>query len=414
MPIALDWLLLLTSGTVLVLSLLSGLIVNRLWISEVTLCLLFGAALAASSTYWMHGILSASGQLSNLELVARLTLGVAVMGVALRLPFEFFRTRWRDLAVVLGLALPLMWLTSALIAYVCLGLAILPALLVGATVAPTDPVVAQSIVSGKIAEHNVPGRVRRLIAGESAANDALGIMIVMLPLLLMQHEPKAALADWLVDVLVRDVAMSIIVGAVLGGFTGVLFVRAKTRDYSEDRSMLVTGVALAFTSIATLQLLGGDGIVGSFVAGLVFNRRISGLETRQHHLSAALSRFFDLPVFILIGLYLPWREWMKLGWSGLIFAAAILVFRRLPWILLLGGFTRSLRHHEERIFTGWFGPIGVAAAFYALQAEAEGGMEWLWPITSLAIFASVLVHGTTATPLARRLGSRLARHRDGE
>ncbi|MEO1969870.1 MAG: cation:proton antiporter [Sphingomonadaceae bacterium] len=401
--------MLLSGGTVLILSLLAGLIVNRLWISEVTVCLLLGGGLALTSHWWAHGLLIASGEISDLELVARLTLAVAVMGVALRTPLSFFRRFWRDLMLFLGPILPAMWLTGAALAGFILNLDVLPALLVGPTVAPTDPVVAQSIVSGRVASTNIPQRVRRLVAGESAANDALGVMIVMLPLFLMFEAPDHAIGHCLRKILLRDLFLSVGAGAVFGLVTGSLFLRAKSQEYSEERPMLVIALALTFTTVATLQLLDGNGITGSFAAGLTFNAKISGIENQQHRLHGTVSRFLDLPAFVLIGLYAPWEGWKNLGWRGIAFALAVVVLRRLPWVLALTFRSQSLRTRKERLFVGWFGPVGVGAAFYAIKVQADSGIAWLWPIVSLVLFASVLVHGSSATPLAYWLGRHWSR-----
>ena len=78
------------------------------------------------------------------------------------LPEGFPFRQWRSLAVLLGLVMPLMWLASGAIAYLILGLPLLAALLVGAVITPTDPVVSSTIVTGEVAEKITPGtRVTR-------------------------------------------------------------------------------------------------------------------------------------------------------------------------------------------------------------------------------------------------------------
>jgi NhaP-type Na+/H+ or K+/H+ antiporter len=66
-----------------------------------------------------------------------------------------------------------MWLCSGLLVYLILGLPFWEAMLLGAVITPTDPVVSTSIVTGKVAEQNLPGRIQNLISAESAANDGL-------------------------------------------------------------------------------------------------------------------------------------------------------------------------------------------------------------------------------------------------
>ena len=84
-----------------------------------------------------------------LERAARLTLGIALVGVALRIPREFPRTNWRGMLVLVGLGMPLMWAISTALVYWILGLSFWLALLIGAIITPTDPVASTPIVTGR-------------------------------------------------------------------------------------------------------------------------------------------------------------------------------------------------------------------------------------------------------------------------
>ena len=84
------------------------------------------------------------------------------------------------MAVLLGLVMPLMWIVSGLLTYLILGIPFLVAMLIGAVVTPTDLVVSSSIVTGDVAEENLPNRLRHLISAESGYNDGLGLPFVLL------------------------------------------------------------------------------------------------------------------------------------------------------------------------------------------------------------------------------------------
>ncbi len=88
----------------------------------------------------------------------------------------------------------------------------------------------------------------------------------------------------------------------------------------------------------------------------------------------------------------------------MLLAVAILLLRRLPAVLLLRPFLGRLRGIQDALFLGWFGPIGVAALFYAFLSLRQAGVEEPWIIGSLVICASILVHGCTAVPLAKLYG----------
>ena len=127
-------------------------------------------------------------------------------------------------------------------------------------------------------------------------------------------------------------------------------------------------------------------------------------EEEQERVQESISRFFDLPVFVLLGMALPWGEWLALGWAGPVLALAVLLLRRLPILLALNPLIEGTRGRRDALFLGWFGPIGAAALYYATFSLRETGVEEAWTVGSLVIVASVFAHGLTATPFARLYG----------
>jgi sodium/hydrogen antiporter len=120
-----------------------------------------------------------------LERAARLTLGIGLVGVALRVPRDFPRREWRGMLVVIGLGMLLMWAVSTGLVYFILGLPLWLAALVAAIITPTDPVAASPVVTGSVAEENIPERVRDTISFGSGANDGLAYLFVFLPFLML-------------------------------------------------------------------------------------------------------------------------------------------------------------------------------------------------------------------------------------
>lgn len=171
------------------LGMLAGLLKERTPISEPLIALLAGVLIGPA----VFGLLDLAG-LGNQEVIleeaALLTLAVALMGVALRLPVGYVSGHWRLLVVLLGILMPLMWLGCSLLVYLILGLPFWVSLLVGAVVTPTDPVVASSIVAGGVAERNLPGRLRYAISAESGFNDGLALPFVVLPILVLMEPPE--------------------------------------------------------------------------------------------------------------------------------------------------------------------------------------------------------------------------------
>ncbi len=394
----------IVGGLLLMLGLFTNLIKRTVFVSEPLLTLLAGV-LIGPAVLGVLDLASFGDRQEILEEAARLTLGVALMGVALRLPVGYLVRSWRTLAVLLGLVMPLMWISSGLLAYLILGLSPLVAMLLGAVVTPTDPVVASSIVTGDAAERNLPERLRHAISAESGFNDGLAYPFVLLPILLLTRQPQEALTHWLAHTILLEVGIAVVLGALIGHVTGRLLVWAEVRETTEHASILTVALALALTTLGTVKLLGGEGILAVFVAGVAFNAAArSDTEEQREHVQEAVTRFFDLPIFVLLGMALPWEGWIGLGWAGLALAVGVLLLRRLPAVLAFSPLMGQVRGRRDALFAGWFGPIGAAALYYAALAQRQTGNEEIWVAGSLVICASVLAHGLSATLLTKLYG----------
>jgi len=392
----------LIGGLTLVLGLMTGWAHLRLrWISEPMLALALGVAAGPVGLDLLRPHEWGAGHAALRE-VARLALGISVMAAALSLRPGTVRDHWRSLAVLLGPVMVGMWAASAALTWALLPVAPLVALLIGAALTPTDPVLASTIVTGPAALRHVPRPVRHALSAEAGANDGLGYLFVMLPVLLLTH-PTEAWSDWLVDILLWEVAGAVVLGTAIGWAAGCVERWARDRDYIEHASLLTIALALSVTTLGLVRLIGSDGILAVFTAGLAYQHNAAREDERQERdVQESISRLAVFPVFVMFGGLLPWQEWQALGWAAWVLPPAVLLLRRPPVLLGLGRFIPMLERARDRRFAAWFGPIGVAALFYALHVQHETGRPAVWHVVSLVVFASVLVHGATATPLTQR------------
>jgi NhaP-type Na+/H+ or K+/H+ antiporter len=399
---------------ILVLGLFSGLIKNRLYLSEPLLALVFGLLMGPAGFNLLQ--LSAWGNpLTILEQAARLTLGLTLVGTALRLPDRYFFEQWRSIATLLTFGMLSMWLISGFLVYWLLDVPVWSALLLGAVVTPTDPVLASAIVTGKVAEENIPARVRHLLSAEAGANDGLAFLLVAFPLLCLTRSPGEALHHWVTRSLLREVLLAVVVGVGIGYAAGRLQqwiqrVFARDLDYT---SLMTVALALSVSVLGVVPLLGGNGILATFAAGVAFNSIVHGQHAAdQERIQEQVKRFFDLPVFVLLGSTLPWSEWQALGWNGVLLAGAILLLRRMPALLVLRRVIGQFHNAREALLTGWFGPIGIAALFYATLAVRQTEDDLVWVVGSLLICASIVAHGISATPLTKWWGRQQQLHQE--
>lgn len=378
-------------GLLLVLGLLGGLLKERTPISEPLIALLAGV-LIGPAVFGLLDLADLGDQTAILEEAALVTLGIALVGVALRLPVGYASGNWRLLVVLLGIVMPLMWLASGLLVYLVLGLPFWVSVLIGAIVTPTDPVVASSIVSGGVAERHLPASLRHAISSESGFNDGLALPFVALPVLVLTEPPGEAFSHWLTGTILWEITAGAALAALIGYGAGKTLRWAERKETMERTSLLTISLALSLTVLGVTELLHLNGVLAAFVAGLVFNfAGSSDAKESQEEIQEAISRFFDLPIFVLLGMALPWEGWIGLGWAGLLLVAAVILLRRLPAVLALRPLLGPLRSStKDVLFLGWFGPVGAAALYYAAFSLRETGIEEVWVVGSLIICASVL------------------------
>lgn len=398
------WLAVL-GGLTLILGLSAGIMKGRSFLPTQPL-----VAVAIGITLGPYGlailrITPIGDPLPVLEQIARFTIAFAVTSIALRLEPSYLRERARSLAVILGPGMVLMWLASALVAHLVLPVDVGIALLVGAVLTPTDPVLANAIVSGETATENIPKRLRYLISGEAGINDGAAYLFVFFPILLLQHPVETALGDWVARTLLWEVLGAILLGFVIGAAVGRLERWESAQAYLEETSVFTIVVGLTVFVLGLTKLAGTDGILAVFVAGVAYNWQADPQdEAKEQRIEEVIDRLFTIPVFVLFGMAVPWQGWIELGWHGVLLVGGVLLFRRLPMVFALHRFIPPLDRTEAVFFVGWFGPIGIAAAFYAILAMERTGSHLVWHAASLVIAGSLLVHGMTSTPLTHWYG----------
>lgn len=377
---------------------------RRSWISGPTVAIGIGFLLGPAG----FGLVSSplfSAHEATLLVTAETTLALGVMAAALRIPPGFLWRQARSIGLLLVVAMAGMWIISSGLAWLSVGVSWTTALLVGAVLTPTDPVLAGAIVTGPLAERNVGERLRHLITAESGMNDGLAYPIVVLAMFLGGHGLQESWQSLLLENALWQVGGAIVLGVAGGWLTGRCVEWACARHTVETASFLVVSLALTLTIVAVAKLLGNNSILAVFLSGQALSHVVTRSERlREYEIQEAITRVFILPGFLLFGIALPVSGWIELGWRGLAFVVGILLLRRLPVLLAIKRLTPAMSHWREAMFVGWFGPIGIAALFYACSAAQEIGDERIWIIASLVILASTVVHGMTAVPLTRFYG----------
>lgn len=381
---------LLVVGLALVVLGLSSRVVKRFSLSPVLL------ALAAGVLVGPHvlGLVNPENVVSRgklLEQLGRVALALAVFDIALRTEPSDLRRNARRIGMLLVVVMPGMWLITSLGAGLLLGLPVALALVLGATLTPTDPGVASALVTGVLPNRLVPRRVRMSLQIEAGANDGLALPFVLFACLLTTLPGGEVLGDWLIEV-GRQLGIAIVVGGAVGALMHWLTDVAGVSRLAEEDWFPLASTGVSVTVLALAHMLGGTGIFSAFVAGVVFSEGLpEGLRKPIHTVHRSVTKVALTVVFLAFGMVLPFVEWWpELGLAGLAFALWTLVLRRLPVsfpALRLAG-TGPI----SSAFIGWSGPLGVAAIYYLVYIERYNlpDYERLFLGGSLAVTVSVL------------------------
>ncbi len=337
----------------------------------------------------------------------KFTIAMALMSTALRITPKFFRSNPGSQSLIIAGGMLLMWVSTGVVLYVILDRPFAECLLIGAVVSPTDPVVAATIITGKTAEKYLPASIRNTLSFESGANDGLAFPIVAFSIMIFNQQ-EYNIAEWFGKSIMYETVCPVLIAVTAGFLAGRGLHLAHKAGFMTKTTLISYSVALSFFLLAGLDYIGMNGILGVFTGGIAFTSQLARNEDlMQEPVQESMERIFTIPIFFLFGLILPWPEWAALGMDAIWICAGVLFLRRIPSFIIMTPFVKQFRNrYRDMMLMGWFGPIGVAAIFYALYAREQTGMEDIWIFTSLIVFASTLVHGLTSVPLEKWYASK--------
>jgi NhaP-type Na+/H+ or K+/H+ antiporter len=239
---------------------------------------------------------------------------------------------------------------------------------------------------------------------ESGLNDGICVPIFTVVLAIASTEAGLISEHHAATLLAEQIGYGILLGAAAGVVGAAVVVLAEPRGFV-DRSWLqivpVAAAVLAYTSAAAVD---GSGFIAAFVGGMVFGglRRRAGGEVG--YLVDELGALLAAATFVVFGATLLEPSLDNVTWA--VFGYAVLsltVVRMLPVAIAMAG---TGARPPTLAFLGWFGPRGLASIVFAvLLVEAEGKLPnegVLLTTIFVTIGLSVLLHGLTAAPLARR------------
>ena len=342
------------------------------------------------------------------ERLAEFALVVALFSTGLKLDRALSWREWGSVVRLLAVVMPLTIGAIALFGSLAMGLPLAAAIVLGAALAPTDPVLAGDVGVGPPGEED-EREPHFAVTAEAGLNDGLAFPFVTLGLFLAMEERGDA---WVVEWVLADIGYAVVVGVAVGGVggwllaAGVLRLREQGLLARELDGWVAVGAVLVL--YGATELIGALGFLAAFVGGLGFRRyeRDHEVNERVHLGAEVVEKFSELAAILLLGSMVTLAGWSEAGWAGAALAPLLLLaIRPLTVLVAFVGSEITLR---ERTFLGWFGVRGVGSLYYAAAAIATGfltvqeAQSVFWAI-AVCVVVSIVVHGITGSPFARRL-----------
>lgn len=341
---------------------------------------------------------------------------ISLMGSGLKIDRPFSLRNWRVPLRLVSITMLLSIAAVAAVGIYWLGFSLPAALLLGAVLAPTDPVLAADVQVGAPGEGDHTHSKMALTA-EAGMNDGTAFPFVWLAVLASASGLTGDVwAGWVQYELLYKLAAGIACGYLMGKALGWLFFRlpksvegARVRDgfVALCSTMLVYGIT---------ELIHGYGFIAVFTMAVTMRgyERHNKMHKILHEFTDQIERFLLCIVLLLFGGSLVSGLLDYLTWPLAIFAVIFVLVLR-PAIGALSLWGMGL-HWKEKLAIGFFGIKGIGSFYYLAFAVMEAKFaeqEQLWAVTGFTVLLSIIVHGLTATSVMNRLQVKFREPRRG-
>ena len=334
---------------------------------------------------------------------------VALMGAGLKLDRPLGWCTWQPTVRLLALTMPLTIGLTAVAGWWAVGLAPATALLLGAVLAPTDPVLAADVQVGPPGgDPHEEDDLRFSLTSEAGLNDALAFPFTnaAVAMALVGTNTSSWLAEWLAVDVAYKLVVGLIGGILVGKLLAVVVFRTPENLRLASRGEGFVALAGTFLAYGLTEVVGGYGFLAVFVAAIVLRRSENDHEFHEtlHDFAEQTEQLLMIALVVLLGGAVADGILDALTWEAALVGLAVLfVVRPLTaWFGLAGTATPR----GERAAIAFFGIRGIGSLYYlayALNSAAFSQRDLLWSLVAFTIVVSIVVHGTTATLVTRRL-----------
>ncbi|MDO8654646.1 MAG: sodium:proton antiporter [Undibacterium sp.] len=359
-----------------------------------------------------------------LELLTEVAVLISLFSAGVKMPAPISFKRWRIPVLLATVSMTASVVLVATFSYYVFDLPLGACILLGAIVAPTDPVLATDVQIRHPGDHD---QLRFTLTCEAGMNDGSAFPFVMLGMgLLGLHEVGKTGISWVL----LDVVWATLAGIALGVVSGILLARLiwRIRGRRQSRELMDDFLGLGMIGVVygLSVLIGAWGFLAVFFAAVALHQTELKLASvalpesnatsgKASHLQADttppaivsegslvfkehLERLSEVLLVLLVGGMLFVDSW---SWNAVGFALFLFLVARPVSVML--GMLGSGAPWRMRGMTGWFGVRGIGSLYYLMYAIQHGLPEPLAlqfiQLTLIVVTMSIVVHGTSAKPL---------------
>jgi sodium/hydrogen antiporter len=364
--------------------------------------------------YGVH-LIELRPQAEVLERLTEFAVLISLFGCGLKMNRPLQPWAWNSTARLIGFLMPICIFSLAVVGHLFLGLPWSSAILLGAILAPTDPVLASEI---QLLDAKDRDELRFGLTSEGGLNDALAFPFIYFGLYWIKD---AQWQNWLGQWVLVDVLWAIAAGVGMGVLVaqGLAWIHRRSQQVKSADALMEDFIALSIVLItyALTELVNGYGFLAVFIAGMVVQRNHADPETyhSQREFAEQIEKLMEVGIILLLGSLLRIEPMIRFA-GPILLVAVLLIFVIRPigaWISTMG----SPLNPTRRLLYGWFGVRGLGSLYYLSYAFGKGlsgdlGEKIAW-IVYFTVVISIILHGISATPLLAWYGQKLPRKKAG-
>lgn len=355
-----------------------------------------------------------------LEKITEFVVIVSVFGCGLKIVRPLRLKAWDITTRLIVFLMPISIFALAVVGKLFLGMNWGEAILLGAILAPTDPVLASEV---QLTDTNDQDELRFGLTSEGGLNDALAFPFVYFGIHALKDDNwNNWLKQWVAVDLIWAIAAGIVMGIIVAKAVVWFDKKVQKRRQVDETMEDFVAISTILLTYSLTEIVNGYGFLAVFVAGLVVERSYRNPEKPLQELKFVerIEKLSEVGTILILGSILLFKPMLDYaGQSLLVIVVLFFVIRPVgAWISTIGKRSPKSRHRKmdsrTRWLFGWFGIRGVGSLYYLAYAFGNGlkgelGEQIGW-ITYTTIVVSVIVHGISSTPLMNWYERKIANH----